>query len=137
MPLTVSFLKECLEEGHNLTSDSLKIALYTNSAALSRATTVYSSTNEITGTGYTAGGETMAGVTLNTDADDVYLTANTITWGPSASFTFRKALIYNSSNGNKAVAYYVFSTDQTVSNASYNLTPGNTDATAFIRIRSI
>lgn len=137
MPATVSFVKEALEEGHNLGSDTLKIALYTNAANLSRATTAYSATNEITGAGYTAGGENLAGVTINTDADDVYLTANSVTWGPNATFTFRKVLIYNSSNGNKSVAYYEYGSDQTVSSASYTLTPGNTDATSMLRFRLI
>ena len=135
MPATVSFMKEALEEEHDLSSDSLKIALYTNAAAITRATTAYTATNEVTGNGYTAGGETMSGVVINSDADDVYLTANSITWGPNATFTFRKVLIYNSSNANKAVAFYEYGADQSVANASYTLTPGNTDATSFLRFR--
>ena len=135
MPMTVSFVKELLDQGHDLNTDSLKVALYTNAATLTKATTAYSTSNEITGTGYVAGGKTLSGVTINSDTDDVWLQANSITWGPNASFTFRKALIYNTSKSNKAVAYFEFSTDQTVANASYTLTPGNTDATAFIRVR--
>ena len=135
MPATISFVKEALEEEHDLSSDSLKIALYTNAATITRATTAYTATNEVTGNGYTAGGEDMSGVTINTDADDVYLTANSITWGPNATFTFRKVLIYNTSNANKAVAFYEYGADQSVANASYTLTPGNTDATAFLRFR--
>ena len=135
MPATVSFVKEALEEEHDLSSDSLKIALYTNAATITRATTAYTATNEVTGNGYTAGGESMSGVVINTDADDVYLTANSITWGPNATFTFRKVLIYNTTNANKAVAFYEYGADQSVANASYTLTPGNTDATAFLRFR--
>ena len=138
MPATISFVKEALEGGHDVDTDVLKVALFTNAASLTKATTAYSNTigNEVAnGNGYATGGKTLTGVTINSDADDVYLTANSVTWGPSASFTFRKVLIYNSSRNNKAVAYYEYSSDQTVASASYTLTPGNSDATAFIRFR--
>jgi hypothetical protein len=62
---TTSFKTELYTAVHNLSTETLKIALYTANADLNEATTVYTTTAEVTGTGYVAGGVTLTGVTIN------------------------------------------------------------------------
>jgi hypothetical protein len=95
---------------------------------------VYSTTNEVTGTGYTAGGVTMSGVTINTSANGVvYINFNNVVW-TNASFTVRGALIYNASQSNASVAVLDFGSDKTCSNQTFTVTmPTNTATTALIR----
>jgi hypothetical protein len=102
------------------TSDVFYIALYTSSAALDNTTTVYSATNEITnaiGTSYVAGG--IALTISTTPTGDTAQNAGYISFSPAvwtvADFTANGALIYNSSNGNLAVAVLAFGSDKTVS----------------------
>ena len=99
---TTSFKAELYEGVHNLLVDDIYMALYTGNANLNADTTVYSSTNEVTGTGYVAGGVQMTGVTINTSDYTVYVNfANTEF---NAAVTARCALIYNASQGNKSIA---------------------------------
>jgi hypothetical protein len=130
---TTSFKAELYQAIHNLTTDTLKIALYTNSATLNETTTAYSTTNEITGAGYTAGGVTITGVTVNSSGYTAYVSFNNPSW-TSASFTTRAALIYNSSKANRSIAVLDFGADKTVSNNTFLITlPTNNASDALIR----
>lgn len=132
--LTTSFKQQMVQGQQNLSANTLKMALYTGFATLNQDTTVYSTTNEITGTGYTAGGNTLSGVTINTDADGVvYINFNNVVW-TNASFTVRGALIYNVTQSNASVAVLDFGADKTCTNQTFTVTmPANTATTALIR----
>lgn len=132
--LTTSFKQQMVQGQQNLSADTLKMALYTAFVTLGPDTTVYSTTNEVTGTGYTAGGVTMSGVTINTSpAGVVYINFNNVVWS-NASFTVRGALIYNASQSNASVAVLDFGSDKTCSNQTFTVTmPANTATTALIR----
>ena len=127
---TTSFKAELYEGVHNLTSNTLKMALYTANADLNADTTVYSSTNEVTGTGYVAGGVVMTGVTINTSGYTVYVNFNNVAF--NASVTARCALIYNASQGNKSIAVLDFGSDKTSTNFTVTM-PQNTATSALIR----
>lgn len=129
-----SFKSQVLQGDQDLTADTLKMALYTSSASLDASTTVYSATNEVTGTGYTAGGNTITGVTIATSASGiVYLSFNTVSW-PGSTFTARGALIYNSTRSNAAVAVLDFGVDQTCNNQIFAVTlPPNNFSSAIFR----
>ena len=129
---TTSFKAQLYQGIHDLTTDVIKIALYTGDANLNADTTVYSATNEITGTGYTAGGKIMTGVTVNTSGYTAYVEFDNVVWNPGI-FTARCALIYNSSKGNKSVAVLDFGSDKT-STSTFTITmPANTATSALIR----
>jgi hypothetical protein len=129
---TTSFKAELYQGVHNLLTDTLKIALFTANADLNEATTVYSTTNEIVGTGYTAGGKVITGVTVNTSGYTAYVNFDNVVWNPAA-FTARCALIYNSSKGNKSIAVLDFGSDKTCSGTFTVQLPANTATTALIR----
>jgi hypothetical protein len=136
--LTNSFKQEMLQAGQNLATDTLKMALYTAFSDIGPLTTVYTTDNEVTGTGYTAGGETMTGVTISTEttgrnAGTVYVNFDNVSW-PGADFTARGALIYNVTQGNASVAVLDFGSDKTFSATNNTVTmPANTATTALIR----
>ena len=113
---------------------TFKMALYTGNASLNQSTTVYTTTNEVVGTGYTAGGVTLTGVTINTDptTSTVYVNFNNAVWSPAA-FTARCALIYNTSASNASVAVIDFGSDKSCSNTFTVTMPANTSTTALIR----
>lgn len=131
---TTSFKAECWQGIHDLLNDTLKIALYTGDASLDYATTAYSTTNEVVGTGYSAGGQTLTGADINTDGYTAYCSFDSpITWA-SASFTARYALIYNSSKANRSIAVLDFGADKTVTNTSFTITlPANDATSALLR----
>ena len=131
--MATSFKSEILQEGHNLASDTLKIALFTSSASLGASTTAYSTSNEVSGTGYTAGGETLTSTTVSTTGTTAFFDADDPTW-TSASFTARGALIYNTSNSNKAIAVLDFGGDFTVSSGTFKIIFPAAGANAIIRI---
>jgi hypothetical protein len=93
---TTSFKKELYQGIHDLTTDVLKIALYTANADLNAETTAYTTTAEITGTGYSAGGKTLTGTTINSSGYTAFVDFDNVEWNPGV-FTARCALIYNSS----------------------------------------
>jgi hypothetical protein len=136
--LTNSFKQEMLQAGQNLATDTLRMALYTAFSDIGQLTTVYTTTNEVTGTGYTAGGVVITGVTISTqttgpDAGTVYVDFNNVSW-PGASFTARGALIYNVTRSNKSVAVLDFGADKIFSSVSNTVVmPENTVTTALIR----
>tara|TARA_R110000868_G_scaffold127456_2_gene335091 strand:+ start:229 stop:645 length:417 start_codon:yes stop_codon:yes gene_type:complete len=128
---TTSFKKELYQAIHDLSTDTIKIALYTGNADLNEATTVYSSTNEVSGTGYTAGGQVMTGVAISSSGYVAYVNWANVSW--TAALTARCALIYNASKGNKSVAVLDFGSDKT-STTTFTITmPANTSTTALIR----
>ncbi len=104
-----SYKQEILE-GVHASADTYKIALYTSSATLSASTTAYSSTNEVSGTGYDAGGKTLTGYVSGLSSGTAYITFDDPSW-TSSTITARGCLIYNSSKSNKAVACFDFGSD--------------------------
>jgi hypothetical protein len=116
----------------HLATGTLKMALYTAEADLGAGTLVYSTTNEIAGTGYTAGGNTLTGVTVQQSGATAYLDFADTTWNP-ANFTARGALIYNTSLGNLAVAVLDFGADKTATTSFTVQMPANTATSALIR----
>jgi hypothetical protein len=131
--MCTSFKSEILQEGHQLATDTIKIALYTSTASLDATTTAYSSSNEVSGTGYTATGVTLTSATVATSGTTAYFDAADPSWS-SASFTARGALIYNSSNSNKAIAVLDFGGDFTVAGGTFKITLPAAGTTAIIRI---
>lgn len=117
--------------------DTFKAALFLDSATLNAGTTVYSSSGEVSGAGYSAGGISVSNATAPTS------TGTTAYWTPSASLTysnvtlttaFDAVLIYNSTQGDKAVAVYTFGS-QTVTSGTFILTmPTNDASTGLLRI---
>jgi hypothetical protein len=127
---TTSFKAELYEGVHNLLVDDIYMALYTANADLNEDTTVYSSTNEVTGTGYVAGGVQMTGITIQTSGYTVYVNFDNVAF--NASVTARCALIYNASQGNKSIAVLDFGSDKTSTNFTVTM-PQNTATSALIR----
>ena len=129
-----SFKEQLFKGEHDFDVDTFKIALYTSSATLSAATTVYSTSNEVTGSGYSAGGNTLSGTTVTLSGTTAFVTFSDTTWLTS-TITARGALVYNSSKSNKAVAVLDFGTDKASSAGSFTIQfPANTSTTALIRI---
>ena len=110
--VTNSFENQLFLAVHDFTTDVIKIALYTSSATIDNSTTAYSATNEVSGTGYTAGGNTLAPTVTQLGSYAVLDFADT-SW-TSASFTCRGALVYNSSKSNKSIFVLDFGTNKTV-----------------------
>ena len=128
---TTSFKKQLYQGVHDLSTDTIYIALYTAAADLNADTTVYSGTNEVVATGYTAGGQVMTGVAINTDGYTAYVNWANVSW--TAALTARCALIYNVTQGNKSIAVLDFGSDKT-STTTFTITmPSNTSTTALIR----
>ena len=131
--MCTSFKAEILDEQHDLAADTIKIALFTSSASLGASTTAYSTSNEISGTGYSAGGVTLASKVVTTTGTTAYFDADDPTW-TGASFTARGALIYNSTNSDKAIAVLDFGGDFTVSGGTFKIVFPAAGSNAIIRI---
>lgn len=132
---TLSFRSDIVQGEQDLAADTLKMALYTGFATLGPTTAAYTTDNEVTGTGYTAGGETVTGVTISTDinSNTVYINFSNVSW-PGASFSARGALIYNSSKSNKSVAVLDFGADKLFTSTSNTVVmPDNSASTALLR----
>ena len=128
---TTSFKAELYQGIHDLTTDVIYIALYTASANLNEATTIYSSENEVVADGYTAGGFTLTPVTVSSSGYTAYVGFPNVSW--SAALTARCALIYNVTQGNKSIAVLDFGSDKT-STTTFTITmPANTATAALIR----
>ena len=154
--MCTSFMGQLLNGGHQFgtitlvsrgsltapTTDTFKAALYTTTATINAATTAYSATNEVSGTGYTAGGITVTNATAPT-ATNSSSTAGVAYWTPSANLVyttvtlataFDTVLIYNSTQSNAAVSVHTFGS-QTVTAGTFTLTmPSNTTTTALLRL---
>ena len=128
---TTSFKSQLYQAVHDLTTDQLYVALYTGNVNLNASTTIYSSTNEVVATGYTAGGQLLTGVTLNTYNYTAYVNFNNAVW-TGATITARCALIYNVTKGNKSIAVLDFGSDKTQTGFTITM-PSNTYTTALIR----
>lgn len=127
---TTSFKTELYTAVHNLSTDTLKIALYTANANLNEATTVYTTDGEVSGGGYTAGGVTLTGVTISSSGYTAYVDFADVVF--NASVTARCALIYNVTQGNKSIAVLDFGSDKTSTNFTITM-PANTATAALIR----
>jgi hypothetical protein len=150
--MCTSFLGELLSATHNFssanpahtasTADTFKAALYVTTATINAATTAYSATNEVSGTGYTAGGITVTNAT-NPASTNSSSTAGVGYWTPSGNLVystvtlvtaFDTVLIYNSTQANKAVSVHTFGS-QTITAGTFTLTmPSNTTTTALLRL---
>ena len=138
--ICTSFKVELLKGVHDFTAttgDTFKIALFTSSATLGAGTTAFSTSNEITnssGTAYTSGGATLTSVTPTSDSTTAVCDFANVSF-TSASFTANGALIYNSSESNKAVAAIAFGSDKTVTSGTFTIEFPTADATnAIIRL---
>ncbi len=140
---TTSFKVELLQAIHNFgptSPNTFKIALYTADSNIGPTTTVYTTTNEVVGTGYTAGGNTLVISTSPTSNDNnasvptAFVSFANSSWA-TASFTARGALIYNSTQGNKSVAVLDFGADKTASGTTFEIVFPTANATsAIVRI---
>lgn len=127
-----SFKAELPQAIHNLLTDTVKIALYTALADIGPATTVYTTSNEVSGAGYTAGGATLTGAAITLDGTTACITFGNIAW-PGSGFTTRGALIYNASKANRAIAVLDFGSDKTSANFTITF-PTSTANSAVLRI---
>ena len=140
---TTSFKVELLQAVHNFgptTPNTFKIALYTAASDIGPATTAYTATNEVVGTGYTAGGNTLVISPSPTSGNNTasiptaFVSFSNTSWA-SSTITARGALIYNSTQGNKSVAVLDFGADKTTANATFLITFPTADASsAIVRI---
>ena len=133
--LASSFKSELLQGIHNFSDaggDTFKIALYTSSATLDSSTTAYSATNEVSGPGYSAGGATLTNLGVSLSGTTAYIDFDDVLW-TSASISAAGALIYNSSESNKAVAVLSFGGTYTSTSGNFQVTfPAATSSTAII-----
>jgi hypothetical protein len=132
--LTNSFKEQLLLGVHDLIVDTIKIALYTADAELSPDTTEYTTTEEVSGVGYSAGGQVLTSVTVSLNNGIAYASFDNPVWN-AATFSTRGALIYNFSKSNKSIAVLNFGIDQTMlsQQLQISLPPNNFDS-ALIRI---
>ncbi len=138
--ICTSFKVELLKGVHDFTAttgDTYKIALYDSDATLGAGTTAFSTSEEITntsGSAYTSGGATLTSVTPVADSTTAVCDFADVSFS-SASFTANGALIYNSSESNKAVAAIAFGSDKTATNGTFTIQFPTADATnAIIRL---
>ena len=130
---TTSFKAELYQGIHDLTTDVIKIALYTASADLNETTTAYSvsTPGQVVATGYTAGGSQLTPIAVSSSGYTAYVGFPNVSW--TAAITARCALIYNSTQGNKSIAVLDFGSDKT-SVTTFTITmPANTSTSALIR----
>lgn len=129
-----SFKQELFGGIHDLDTDAIKIALYTSAATLGASTTIYTTSSEVVGAGYVAGGNTLTGAVISLDGSVAIVDFSDTTWS-NATITARGALIYNSSKGNKAIAVIDFGGDKTSTNGDFTVVfPAATGTNAIIRI---
>lgn len=136
--MCTSFKKELMTATHNFTNGSgntFKLALYTNSASFNAGTTAYTTSNEISGTGYSAGGGTLTNVTPTTGGTTAFTDFADLTFG-TATITARGALIYNdTASGDPSVVVLDFGGDKTSTAGDFKIVMPTADANnALIRI---
>ena len=134
--LCTSFKVELLKGVHNFTaaSDQFKIALYTNSATFTAATTAYTSSNEISGTNYTAKGNFLTSVTPTSSSTTAFTDFADLTFS-GATITANGALIYNSTNSDRAVCALAFGGDKSSTAGDFTIQfPVAGASSAIIRI---
>lgn len=126
-----SELMSALHDFDNPGGNTFKIALYTSSATLGASTTAYSATDEVTGTGYSAGGNTLTSVSPTTSGTTAYVDFADTTWSNS-TITANGALIYNANSSNAAVVTLAFGSDKSSSNGDFTIVFPTANATAAI-----
>jgi len=130
--ITTSFKEEILIGEHDLLTDTLKLALYYSTADLSEDTLIYTTSEEVVGGGYTAGGVILTGVAINKSGSVAYVSFNNAAWNP-ASFTSAGGLIYNASKSNKSIAVLSFGNNKVATNSFTVQMPANTSTSALLR----
>lgn len=132
--MCTSFKVDLFGGAQDLDTDVIKIALYTSSATIDAGTTAYTTSNEVVGTGYTAGGNTLTGAAISSSGTTAWVDFADTTW-TTATITARGALIYNSSKSNKAIAVLDFGADKTSTTGDFTVQMPAADASnALIRI---
>lgn len=135
--MCTSFKQELLEGLHDFNASGgnvYKLALYDNTATLDASTTVYTTSGEISGTGYTAGGGTLVNVDPTSSGTTGFCDFDDLTFS-TATITARGALIYNSTNGDRAVVVLDFGSDKTSTAGDFTIVFPTADASnAIIRI---
>ena len=132
--MCTSFKSGLFKKKHDMDTDTFKIALFPSAATLDASTTAYDVTNEVSGTGYTAGGATLAGGAIATSGTTAYVDFTDASWA-AATFTARGAVIYNSSVSDKAVCVIDFGGDFTVTAGTFTISFPTADASnALIRL---
>lgn len=135
--MCTSFKQELLVGTHNFTAtsgNSFKLALYTSSASLGAGTTAYTTSNEVSGTGYTAAGAALTSVTPTTSGTTALCDFSDLTFS-SSTITANGALIYNDTQSDKAVCALAFGGDKTSTAGDFTITFPTADASnAIIRI---
>jgi hypothetical protein len=137
MASTSAFTNQAKQDflnGVHQPADAFKIALYTAAAVNDKTTTAYSATNEVVGTGYTAGGQALVGFTVSISGDTAYLTWSTNPSWPNATITAASALIYNSTRSNKAIAVIDFGGAFTSTAGTFTVQLPAAGLTALLRI---
>jgi len=132
--MCTSFKRELMLALHNFDTATFKLALYTSAADLSPATTAYTTSGEVVGAGYTAGGVALSTVAPVVDGTVALVDFSDAAW-PVATLTARGALIYNSSAADRAVAVLDFGADRSATGATFTVQfPAATAASAIVRI---
>ena len=135
--MCTSFKQELLVGTHNFTAtsgNSFKLALYTSSATLGASTTAYTTSNEVSGTGYTATGAALTNVTPTTSGTTAFADFADLTFS-SSTITANGALIYNDTQSDKAVCALAFGGDKTSTAGDFTIQFPTADASnAIIRI---
>ena len=134
--LTDSFMKELFEAIHDFASDDFKLALYTSDATNDETTTVYTSTNEVSGTGYTAGGQILTRITPVFSGNTSYVDFEDEIFATLTVSDIRSGLIYNASKGNRSVCVLDFG--RSFSKTAENFTvrfPAADPTSAIIRLK--
>ena len=134
--ITVSFKQDLMSPGGNLEAQTLKCALYDNTATLNQNTTAYITANEIStsGTNYTTGGATLTNVAISTDGTTAIFDADNVSFA-NATISAQAALIYNANNSNSSIAVLDFGGVKTSTNGTFELQFPNADASnGLIRI---
>ena len=134
--ITVSFKQDLMSPGGNLEAQTLKCALYDNTATLNQNTAAYITANEISdsGTNYTIGGATLTNVAISTDGTTAIFDADNVSFA-NATISAQAALIYNANNSNSSIAVLDFGGVKSSTNGTFELQFPNADATnGLIRI---
>ncbi len=130
------FKQDLMSPGGNLAAQTLKCALYDNTASLAANTTVYDTANEVSssGTNYSAGGNTLTNVAISVDGTTAIFDADNVTF-PNATISAQAALLYNANNSNSAIAVLDFGGVKTSTNGTFELQFPTANSTAgLIRI---
>ena len=130
-----SFKQELLQGLHDLDGNTLKLALFTSSATLGASTTAYSTTNEASGTGYTAGGETVTSVAVSLSGNVAFVDFADVSFTSATISDAAGALLYNSSVSDKAIAVIDFGSTKSVTGGTLTITlPSANASNTLIRV---